>query len=73
VTIPLTIAVVLFAFAALGFAKTYWSNRQAGVLIGAIACGVASLVSANLEAWWPLAVGFAVATIAGWFGFDPDQ
>jgi hypothetical protein len=68
-TIPLAIAACLFATMALGFAKAFWDTRRVSLLLGAIVCGVASLASANLEAWWPLVVGFLAASLVGWLAW----
>jgi len=72
VGIPLTIAVALFALLGLGLMLAWVaSHRQPGLFLGALAHGGAALMAWDLQSWWPLVTGFAVAWCLRLLGRDP--
>ena len=51
----------------------FFGSRNIGLLLGGLAFGGSAFASYELAAWWPMAVGFAVAWALRLLGFDPGR
>ena len=61
----------LFIVMTLALLFAYYRTRQPGLVLIGSTYGFAAVIALMFMAWWPLAIGFALAWVLRLMGLDP--